>query len=816
MSQLGSPLLPLINLKRIAVFGAGTLVQTLLRNLAAGRLGGNIYYLGPEPLAIDGVICLDSLARLPGRFGVAAVDGDAVDLLDVLEQCASKGIELVLLYASELGAALLPAVRAKAAGLGIRLFGPRAFGCMLPHAGINLSHFSQMVPAGNLALVSQSTSVCANILDWNHSHEFAFSAVFGCGQSSDIELPEILDYLANDLKTDSILLYLEGLHDARRFLSAVRAAAAVKPVIAVKAGQHALSIGLAGAHIGVQAGCDDVFDAALRRAGVLRVRTIGEMFSAARALVAPRRPTGNRLGVVTNGGAPAIMALDLAAELGIVAADLSSTTRQTLQALPVAPWSQGNPIDVGFNASPQSWLAAIAACAKDPAVDGVLALLTPNVGVEPLVYAQAVIDGMQDCAKPILACVLGEARSQPARTLFARSRYPTFRTPENAVVAFAQMANWVRNQDLLLETPAALSSYTEPNADQAKAIIEAASGAAVGNLSLAQAKAVLAAFHIPVSTSESARAPNEALGGSPVRHLCISIRRDVIFGPVIALTQAGLAAEIYQARSIALPPLNPHLVADMLNVAHVARLLGPLQQKPAVAQEPVRDILLRVSEMASELPGLLSLDLILEVDENQAVAVDAGMTVQSPKADAGRYSHMAICPYPSQWVTGCQLKNGSACTLRPIRPDDAVLLQDFVRSLGAQSRYFRFFGSLNELSQRSLARFTQLDYGRELTLIALAADQDSPRLLGEANYACLPGGKICEFAVVIADDMAGLGLGSRLMRGLMHAARVQGVSVMRGQVLADNAPMLALMEALDFFVNLTDDENIVEVSRQLQ
>ena len=167
-------------------------------------------------------------------------------------------------------------------------------------------------------------------------------------------------------------------------------------------------------------------------------------------------------------------------------------------------------------------------------------------------------------------------------------------------------------------------------------------------------------------------------------------------------------------------------------------------------------------------------------------------------------------------MTGCQLKNGSACTLRPIRPDDAVLLQDFVRSLGAQSRYFRFFGSLNELSQRSLARFTQLDYGRELTLIALAADQDSPRLLGEANYACLPGGKICEFAVVIADDMASLGLGSRLMRGLMHAARVQGVSVMRGQVLADNAPMLALMEALDFFVNLTDDENIVEVSRQLQ
>ena len=237
--------------------------------------------------------------------------------------------------------------------------------------------------------------------------------------------------------------------------------------------------------------------------------------------------------------------------------------------------------------------------------------------------------------------------------------------------------------------------------------------------------------------------------------------------------------------------------------------------KPAVAAAPLREILLRVSEMASELPWLHALDISLQADEHDAIAVEAQIEVRPLRDGEKRYAHMAIYPYPSQLVSEWTLKDNSRCTIRPIRPDDAVLYQEFVRGLKAQSRYFRFFNAMRELPQSALARFTQLDYGRELTLIATTQHNGQPRLLGEANYSCMPGGKICEFAVIVADDMSGRGLGSRLMRCLMEAASAQDIAVMRGEVLADNEPMLAMMDALGFIVQLTDEESVVEVSRQL-
>jgi acetyltransferase len=462
--------------------------------------------------------------------------------------------------------------------------------------------------------------------------------------------------------------------------------------------------------------------------------------------------------------------------------------------------------------------------------------------------------------------MLGEMRSQAARAALARARYPTFRNPENAISAFAYLVDWTRNQALSLESPTALSSYTEPNTVRARNIIDNALQSTCQQLKLPQAKELLEAFHIPVTPSLSAGSPTEAVAvanrlGYPVamkeatggamrlalrsaaevalsfREICsqpgatvhiehfidrphgrglrISIRRDILFGPVISLSETGIAPEIYQARSIALPPLNPRLVSDLMDVSHIARLLGPLQHMPAAAQPPLRTILLRVSEMASELPWLRSLDMTLEVDERDAVAIDVTIELQEIVSGGKRYDHMAIYPYPSQLVTQFALKDKRTCTIRPIRPGDAAHFQEFVRALKARSRYSRFFSSLNELSPRSLARYTQIDYGRELTLIATIDSEDKPELLGEANYSCLPGGKICEFAIVIADDLGGLGLGSGLMRCLMAAAREQEIQVMRGEVLANNEAMLALMEALDFDVRFTDDEGIVEVTRQL-
>lgn len=883
MAHDRTPLQPFLAPAATVLFGAsgeaGSPGHGLLQNLRGGALAERLHIVSQKYNDIDGLRCHASLSQIDAALTLALIATPALSVPEIVAACAVRGIRAAVVFSGGLRPAT-PAgaeLRAIAASHGMRLFGPQALGYILPHAGVNVTPMTLSVPPGNLALVSQSAAVCANILDWSHNDEFGFSAIFAPGESDDLELPEILDYLASDSKTESILLYLEGLRDARGFLSAVRAAASIKPVIAVKAGKGAASARVAEAHGGVRVDRDDAFDAALSRAGVLRVRALGDMFSAARALTTPRKPGSNRLAIVSNGGGPAVMALDQAEELGIDLAQLSPHSEERLGQLVPGSWSVGNPVDVMFDADPKRFVDAMTTCLDDPGVDAVLAILTPNAYVDPLAVAQAAIVAARNAEKPVFTCWLGEVHARTSRAAFARTRFPTFRTPENAVSAFAFMVNWVRNQALLLEMPAALSSYVAPDVGAARAIIDQALAEQRQTLTLPEAKAVLAAFHIPVSQTVMARSPTEAVqvaerlgyplamkaaltAGTPKatrsvrlqlrsapevalafrefaasgdapdgvliepqvakpdgRWLAIGIRQDRLFGPLISLSESGIAPVIYDARALALPPLNRRLIDAMLDTPYVARLLGELPGKPAVATAPLRDILQRTSELASELPWLRSLEITsLIADSAGAVAVDVSIAIQPLPAERERYGHMAICPYPAQLESEVLLKDDSRCTLRPVRPEDTAALQNFVRRLSAQSKRLRFFGALSELPLHHLARYAQIDYGRDMVIVAVSESDGRAVILGEARYSILLDGKSGEFAVVIADDMSGRGLGTRLMQRLLDAARGQGLCILRGEVLASNEATLRLLAGLGFMVNLTDDKNVVEASLRLE
>jgi acetyltransferase len=877
-----APLQPFIAPGSIALFGASadprSLGYGLVKNLVDGGYAGALHLISNRHASIRGIDCHSSLDSIGSPVTLALIATPASTVADIVEACEQRGVRAAVIYSAsgDDGGALSTRLRAVSDRGKLRILGPRAFGCILPHSGLNLTPFARPIPRGNLALVTQSAALCAHVLDWRHTGEFGYSAVFAPGASSDIELPEILDHLARDPHTESILLYIEGLHDARRFLSAARAAASIKPVIAIKAGRMPVSATLAATHSDTSSGRDDAFDAALRRAGVLRVNTIGDMFSAARALTTPKMPRGDRLAIVCNGGGPAVIAADQAGVSNVALANLAPATLARIsQSRPVAAYT-GHSVDLMFDATPADFGMAIEACADDPGVDGVLVTFAPTSYADPLGVAHTCIGVAQQAAKPVLACWLGEQQTQGAHAEFARSRVPIFRTPENAVTAFAFMATWVRNQELLRETPPALSGYTEPDTAAANKIIDDALHACRDQLTLPEAKAVLAAFHIPVTPTRLAHTPAQASaiadelgypltvkteatpgqrsvsiqirqhlrsapelilalreltaqkGGSGAvliepqviknggRELSIAIRPDKLLGPVITLSEAGIAPEIYDARAIALPPLNPRLVDEMLAVPHVARLLGPVHDKPAVALGPLRDILLRISELASELPAVRALEISsLIADTNGAVVVDVSIEVRVLMPEHERYRHMAICPYPARLARNATLKDGSTCLIRPIRPEDGELMQAFVRNLSARSKRFRYFSTLQELPRYELARITQIDYGRELTLVATVLQDAQTHMIGEAHYSTLLDEQTCEFAVVIADDQAGKGLGTQLMRGLMYAAREQGLRSIRGLVMADNEPMLALMESLDFIIYLTDDESEVEVARDL-
>jgi acetyltransferase len=394
---------------------------------------------------------------------------------------------------------------------GVRIIGPNCLGTMRPSVGLNATFSHNAALPGDLALVSQSGALCTSILDWALSNHVGFSVMISMGGSADVDFGEVLDYLAVDPETKSILLYIEGIRHARRFMSGLRVAARMKPVVVVKAGRHAEGSRAAVSHTGSMVGADDVFDAALQRAGVVRVLTIAELFDAAHILSAGVRVKGNRLAVVTNAGGPGVMAADSAVEAGVSIPDLDEKTIKKLDKILSPAWSRGNPVDILGDAAPERYKDAILACQEGDQCDGVLAMFTPQAMSRPTEAAKNVVAAAKKGKKPTIACWMGEEQVRAARKLFSEHRVPYFLTPEASVKAFAYLANHHRNQQLLLQVPSPLWDRSEPDVEGARLVIEGALAEGRRVLSTAESKALLSAFRIPTMPSVDVRSANEAL-----------------------------------------------------------------------------------------------------------------------------------------------------------------------------------------------------------------------------------------------------------------------------------------------------------------
>jgi acetyltransferase len=337
---------------------------------------------------------------------------------------------------------------------------------------------------------------------------------------------------------------------------------------------------------------------------------------------------------------------------------------------------------------------------------------------------------------------------------------------------------------------------------------------------------VRSAFSEIVARARAAR-PDAVIRGVTVepmvrrpngRELHVGVLRDPIFGPVISFGAGGTAVEIVHDRAVALPPLNAFIARAMISETRVARMLASFRNMPAASIEAIVDVLLRLSNLVCELPHVRELDINpLVADETGAVALDCRIVVERPPASLYPYAHMAIHPYPSHLDSTWQLAEGTMITIRPIRPEDAQIEQTFVRNLSPQSRRFRFMYTLKELSQEMLVRFTQIDYDREMAFIAVTERDGKELELGVARYATMPDGKACEFALVVADEWQGKGIGTRLMTCLMQVARDRGLEVMEGEVLVENTSMLTLVEELGFVIGSSaDDPSIQVVIKELQ
>lgn len=875
--------------KSVAVFGASDRVdsvgQIVFKNMLESGFKGTLYPINAKNTQVQGQRAYAAIADIAEPVELVVIATPPQTVPDIIEACGIHGVKAAVIItagfgeAGAAGVALEKELIATALRYNIRLIGPNCLGIMRPSIGLNATFNKGGANIGNIAFVSQSGALCTAILDWAQSNDVGFSSVVSMGSSTDVDFGEILDYLVSDSDTHSILMYIEGIRNARSFMSALRAAARIKPVILVKVGRHAAGSKAAMSHTASLVGADDVFDAAVSRAGVVRVQTITQLFTAAKALSCGFRPVGNRLAIVTNGGGPGVMATDRVSDLGLTMAVLSDATIETLNQYLPPNWPHGNPVDIIGDAQADRYHHAVKACLEDDNVDGVLAILTPQAMTKPLESAQALIALSNTHSKPLLTCWMGESQVSEARHAFAAAHKPHFRTPEPAVEVFAHLSAYYRNQKLLMQMPGSFSHHVEPDVESARLIIEGAMQERRKVLTEMESKALLSAFHIPVARTMVARSPNEALLiaqqlGFPVamkvnshdithksdaggvmlnlrnaqevraayqhiienvqrnrpsarvdglsiepngRELMIGVTTDPVFGPVITFGAGGTAVEIMGDRAVALPPLNSFLVKELIQGTRIGKMLGAFRNMVPADTEALEDVLLRVSEMVCELPLIKEMDINpLILDENGALAADARVVVEFSQPGADRYAHMAIYPYPTQLVSRWQLADGTDITIRPIRPEDAELVQQFVRELSDETKYFRFMNSMQELTENMLVRFTQIDYSREMALIAVTEGQGKDIQLGVARYAINPDGETCEFALVVADHITGKGLGQKLLVSLMDAARDKGLKTIEGEVLNNNHNMLKLMTRLGFFMHASDDDQaITKVSKRL-
>lgn len=871
----------------VVVIGAseteGSVGARVFRNLLDAPFKGRLYGVNLRHKEVFGQAAYPHVRDVPDEeLDLAVIATTAKTLPGLVKECGERGVKSVLVLSRDFLAvdttnrSLLDESVAIARRYGVRMLGPNLLGMMRPAQGLIAANYQGAVKPGNLALVAQSSSVASAILDWAEAHGVGFSTVISLGATADVNFGEILDFLSQDSATRGILLYLEDVGEARGFMSALRVIARQKPVVCLKVGRDTVGTHRANrTHSDRLIGRDDAFDAALRRAGVLRVPTMVHMSIAARMLAANFRTQGRRLAVISNGYGAGRMAVDRASELQVELPKLTAETFAKLNAVLPAIGSHDNPVDILGDAPPDRFVIATEACLADPNVDGVLVILTPQAGTDHLATAERMIALRETSSKLLMLVWLGDKKIAQSRELLDQAQMAYFFSPEHAVEAFASLAAWRYIQELSLQTPGPLASRSEPDVARARQVIAGALEAGRSLLNMMESLALLDAFHIPHPPTLLATTPEEAVAaaariGLPVaikidadnlihksdidgvklnlrsleqvaesaealleraqaalppesinglvvqkmhgkrfgRELMMGVARDAVFGPIIAFGSGGLTVDVMGDVAVTLPPLNDMIARNLIRRTKVSRALAAFRNFPAADIEAVHDILLRLSEMVCELPEMLELDLNPVVaDADGAIVVDASILVAPLPAGFKRYSHMAVHPYPAHLVTHGALKSGGQCTFRPIRSEDADELQRFVsEELSDESRFNRFMSTLKQLSPGMLVRFTQLDYAREMALVATVDQAGAEQIAGVARYTANPDASSCEFAISIADRWQGQGLGAQLMNALFNAARDAGLASIEGDILGSNGPMLALMKKLGFEIRLHPDD----------
>lgn len=864
--------------RSIALIGASNHAHSvgavIARNLAAGGFAGPILPVNPHERAIGSVLCHASVADLPITVDLAVIATPAPTVPGIIAELGARGTRAAVVISAGFSAqdgsrqALLDAAKPHC----LRIVGPNCLGFLSPGLGINAS-FAQGAPkAGGIALIAQSGAVAAAAIDWAHGRGVGFSHVISIGDAADVDVGDLLDYLALDAATKGIVVYIESITDARKFMSAGRIASRAKPVVVIKAGRSQAGAHAAFSHTGALAGADSVYDAAIRRAGMLRADDLREVFDAITTLAAGVRLKGDRLAILTNGGGAGVMAADTLELEGGQLAALAPATQADLAKILPAKASNANPTDILGDAPPERYGESLAILLADPGVDAALVLNCPTGVADSTQAAQYVVDVAAQAQKPVFAAWLGDSAVAAGRALLSASGISVHDTPSEASRSFLRLATYRQNQDLLLRTPVDLATVVDTAA--ARSIIDAALAAGRTTLSDSEARRLLAHYGVPTVTSELAGDPGEAaeiagrIGGPVALKIAspdISHKTDV-GGVVLNLTGAAAVRQAAETmlRNMAEKVPAAYIAGFVVEamcirpqaeelIAGISRdpLFGPtiLFGRGGVAVEVDRDTAIGLAPLdnvlAEDLIGrtavarrlagyrgrppadhdaidavLIALsqmacDLpnIAELDINPLLADSAGVMALDARVrlTAAPGTLPAILPYPSGLVSEFVLADRKF-TLRPLRAHDAGRLEELIDLSDPADVRLRFGGAMRHLPDLWARRLAHIDYDREM---AFAAELADGTFGGVVRLSGDPQGWSAEFAIMVRSDLQGIGLGRELLGRLTAYAKVRGYHELWGDVARDNARMLDFTHELGFGRTQEADQERLKVVKIL-
>ena len=873
----------LLSPRSVALVGASprptSVGRAILGNIHKAKFKGEFGVVNTHYAEIDGVATVGSLGKLPFAPELVVITAPAAAIPGLIEEAGVRGAAGALIITSGLGhgaGSLAEASEDAAHKYGMRLIGPNCLGIIMPGANLNASFSAHMPCAGNLALISQSGAIATGMVDWAAQRGVGFSGIVSIGDQLDVDIADLLDYFAMDGKTRAILLYVEAIKDARKFMSAARAAARIKPVVVVKSGRMAQGAKAAATHTGALAGSDAVYDAAFRRAGILRVSDLRELFDCAETLGRVGSPPGKRLTMLTNGGGIGVLAIDRLVELGGIPAAIVPATRAKLDAVLPRNWSGSNPVDIVGDADPARYAAALEVLLADPGNDAILVMNVQTAIARADEIAATVTELVgkyrkqhHRAAKPVLAVWVGA--DQKTIDLLSGAGIPNYPTEDDAVRGFMYL---VKHRELaaeLAQVPPAMPREFAPDIDTARGIVAAALADGRQWLDPVEIKRLLEAYEIPMVPTYAAADAEQAVayaselfaqgatvvlkimsrdiihksdvGGvvlnltSPdavrlatvgimarakklrpeariagvivqamvlrpkARELILGLADDPTFGTVIVFGRGGTAVEVINDKALALPPLDLPLARDLIERTRVSRLLRAYRDVPAAKPDAVAMVLVKLAQMAADLPEIRELDINpLLADESGVLAVDARISVGQveQKFQGTGPANFAVRPYPSQWQRHIEVKEGWRVFVRPIRPEDEPLIHELLRHVTAHDLRLRFFAPMKEFTHEFIARLTQLDYARAMAFVAF--DETTNQMVGVVRIHSDSIYETGEYAILLRSDLKGRGLGWALMQLIIEYAKSEGLKAISGDVLKENTVMLEMCRNLGFEV----------------